>query len=98
MTAESSPAAADSARAIVDRYEQLRCEALGKPDASRGHGLVLFMARGMVAWMQAWSCCIAQPRTPENTDAVRASSSGLNAEMTRLLASMALAAVAEVSA
>jgi len=98
MTAQPSPVALDPARAFVERYEQLRCEALHAPDAKRGGGLVLFMARGMVAWMQAWSSCAAPPRVPERTDALRVSASGLSSEVTRILAAMALAAVAEVPA
>jgi hypothetical protein len=39
--------------ALVAHYELLRGEALGV-DGSRGHGLVLFLRRGMAAWMSAW--------------------------------------------
>jgi hypothetical protein len=98
VTAQASPAAVDPAGAFVERYEQVRCEALRVPDAKRGGGLVLFMARGMVAWMQAWSSCAAPPRIAESTAARPVSSSGLNAEVASILTTMTIAAVAEVSA
>lgn len=41
--------------ALRDRYEELRREADGRiPGAEGGgHGLALFLSRGMVAWMKA---------------------------------------------
>ena len=40
---------------VIDRYEQLRNQALGKLFISgQGLGLALFMRKGMVAWTQAW--------------------------------------------
>jgi hypothetical protein len=39
---------------LVDQYEALRKQALGTHSASqRGHGLTLFLARGMPGWLAA---------------------------------------------
>jgi hypothetical protein len=41
---------------VLDQYEALRREALGcQAYGVRGHGLVLFLSRGMPAWMAALS-------------------------------------------
>jgi len=37
---------------LFDQYESLRKEALGST-GRRGHGLALFVSRGMKAWLQA---------------------------------------------
>jgi len=37
---------------LFDQYESLRKEALGST-GRRGHGLTLFLSRGMKAWFQA---------------------------------------------
>jgi hypothetical protein len=37
---------------LFDQYESLRKEALGST-GRRGHGLALFLSRGMKAWLQA---------------------------------------------
>ncbi len=39
---------------VLDQYEALRCEAIEvAPCAPRGHGLALFIARGLSAWLTA---------------------------------------------
>lgn len=39
---------------VVEQYEELRQEALEPPwSGSVGHGLALFLSRGMSAWMEA---------------------------------------------
>jgi hypothetical protein len=41
---------------IIDRYEQLRAQAMGKLfTGGKGLGLALFMRQGMTAWIYAWS-------------------------------------------
>jgi len=41
---------------LVNRYEQLRRQALGELFTEGvGLGLALFMRRGMTAWMEAWT-------------------------------------------
>jgi len=49
---------------LIARYEELRCLALGRPTA-QPQGLALFMRRGMGAWMQAWSQCVAPAHAAE---------------------------------
>jgi hypothetical protein len=48
---------------LIARYEELRRQALGRFGA-QAQGLALFMQRGMSAWMQAWSQCVASPSPP----------------------------------
>lgn len=46
---------------LIPRYEQLREQALGRPNGiPRGQGLALLMRSGMSAWMQAWAQCTVQ--------------------------------------
>jgi len=54
-------------RVLITRYEQLRCQALGKllPDG-QGLGRALFIQKGMVAWIQAWSEHTAEVKTGNN--------------------------------
>jgi hypothetical protein len=41
---------------VLDQYEAMRREALGAdPYGPRGHGLALFLSRGMPAWLVALS-------------------------------------------
>ena len=41
---------------LLEQYETLRREVLALvPGTQRGHGLMLFLTRGMVAWMHALS-------------------------------------------
>lgn len=80
-------------------YEALRREAFGRLGAAqgRGHGLALFLTRGMVAWMKA----LAVLDSPcgeglQKTDPAAARSGGWSAgsmrgELTRILAGMILA-------
>ena len=42
---------------LLEQYELLRREALEvSPHTQRGYGLLLFLTRGMVAWIEAVSC------------------------------------------
>jgi hypothetical protein len=44
---------------LVAHYEQLRKDALSTgADCSPAPGLVLFLRKGMIAWMRAWSPCM----------------------------------------
>jgi hypothetical protein len=54
-------------RVLINRYEQLRCQALGKL-LPGGHGLgrALFIQKGMVAWTQAWSEHAGEVKTGNN--------------------------------
>lgn len=80
-------------------YEALRREALGRFDAvdRRGHGLALFLTRGMVAWMQAVSV-LHSPRTgglpkidPASGPPRGWSVGSTRGELARILAGMILA-------
>lgn len=56
-----SRAVADPAY-VVDQYEALRREALEvAPFAPRGHGLALFIARGLPAWLAALTALAPSP-------------------------------------
>jgi hypothetical protein len=84
---------------LIARYEELRRQALGRFGA-QAQGLALFMQRGMSAWMQAWSQCVAappaspaQPPQAQETCPVQ-----LHADVAALLASMVLFAHQEAIA
>lgn len=70
-------------------YEDLRREAL-QTSSRRGHGLALFLSRGMMAWLEALAALESRPlmqRTPqESVDFT----SVLRPDLTTLLANMVL--------
>ena len=81
-----------------EQYEALRRQALGESFRQRGHGLALFLSRGMVAWLAALSTLAARaPLSPEPEPTMFSSNPcpplGLGAqnELTTSLASMVLA-------
>lgn len=83
---------------VREQYEALRREALQTPPlAPRGHGMALFLARGMTAWLKALAAL--GPRNPRGMTLPQASSSDrapafsapLRGEMTSILADMVLA-------
>jgi hypothetical protein len=86
----------------VERYEDLRHEVI---DHRSGHrlGLALFHREGMKAWLDAWSTCTprdAHPRCDafDDTDGVRPLRlTGDIGDIVRLVASMALATLQDVS-
>ena len=50
----ASPASVAGANdGAVAGYEDLRCQAVGAPGFHNGLGMVLFLRRGMTAWMKA---------------------------------------------
>jgi len=74
---------------LFDQYESLRKEALGST-GQRGHGLTLFLSRGMKAWLQALTAFVPIVREdkafhdkPELPTAVRS-------DLTVVLADMVL--------
>lgn len=82
---------------FVERYEQLRLEAIGCGSFSTGQGLALVVRKGLTTWMEAWSRCAS----PTNTFAHRQNSAvdvkpalGVQTELIQLLATMALEQVA----
>jgi len=85
---------------LIARYEELRRQALGHFGA-QAQGLALFMRRGMSAWMQAWSQCVASPppspaQPKQQTQEICPVQ--LHADVATLLASMVLFARQEAIA
>jgi len=87
---------------VLEQYEALRREAteLG-PDRRRGHGLALFLTRGMSGWLAALTAlapaskpsrALTDPPPPEGRPTVLPSS---RAELTTILAGMVLACTRE---
>ena len=80
-------------------YEQLRQEALAGPSGTgRGHGLALFVMRGMSAWLRALSALVpARPTEPASLCSVPALSPTTRSELTNVLADMVLACSQEAA-
>jgi hypothetical protein len=85
-----------AAQVLVDQYEALRREALdAAPGGPRGHGLALFLSRGLPAWLAALTAlalpplsALPDPRPPEEGRPVQPMA---RAELTTVLAGMILA-------
>ena len=81
---------------VLDQYEALRREALEvAPFAPRGHGLALFITRGLPAWLTALTA-LAPSRPARAVDARRAEPASrllpaARGELTTVLAGMVLA-------
>ena len=83
---------------FVERYEELRLEAIGRGSFSgSGQGLALVLRKGLTAWMEAWSRCVS----PSNIVSHRQDSAadvkpapGMQTELVQVLATMALEQVA----
>jgi hypothetical protein len=75
-------------------YEALRRAVLDGGRAERDLGLVLFIRRGMGAWIRAWSACAAAAAATDHVTrgSVAALPAGVRGEVTHLLVSMALTA------
>jgi len=84
---------------VLEQYEALRREALAPLCAgARGHGLALFLGRGMAAWLAALSCLVPPGpprRTPEPATPGPRPLPAARAELTTLLAGMVLACTRE---
>jgi hypothetical protein len=86
----------DGGSEVVDGYEQLRLRALrGDADGWR-LGLAVLQQRGLAAWLRVRQAAVAATH-PASTPARSAPSIGgsVDAEVVRLLASMALAVAAQ---
>jgi len=80
-------------RGDVDRYEQMRGQALsGAPGGSR-LGLAMLQHRGVTAWSRAWHTT-APAEAVSATLAARANASVAEGEIVSVLATMALACAA----
>ena len=88
--------------ALAEHYEALRCEATATVgQAPRGHGLALFLARGMSVWMAAVRTLLSSGATAGEAANARARGqyplSGVQgrAELTTVMAGLVLACVTE---
>lgn len=70
-------------------YECLRQEAL-RPGARRGHGLALFLSRGMMVWLKALTALKPRPVVQNAIEKSAAQSSIPQSDLRALLASMVL--------
>jgi hypothetical protein len=83
---------------MADQYEALRKQALATHSAShRGHGLALFLARGMPGWLAALAVLAPSGECPCNPNEDRSLGcrpnlpSSVRADFTSVLADMVLA-------
>ena len=79
-------------------YEQLRQEALASaPGTERGHGLALFVMRGLSAWLHALNALVPRPIEPARSmepvspGPAPSLSPEARSELTNVLADMVLA-------
>lgn len=81
---------------LLEQYELLRREALALPtDTQRGYGLMLFLTRGMVAWMAALSC-LSGPATHAASDStLDPLPVSVRPQITTILANMVLVCMQE---
>ena len=90
---------------VLDQYEALRREALAAdPFGPRGHGLALFLSRGMPAWVVALSQLTprhAPERAAEAEELLLTQAPeiapGVRSELTLVLAAMVLACSQETA-
>lgn len=83
---------------LREQYELLRREAMEfSPYAQRGLGLLLFLTRGMVAWIEAVSCLSSRRVAPAEVTSASPPFS-LQPEVTTVLANMVLVCMQEVPA
>jgi len=81
---------------MLEQYEALRQEALqADPLGRRGHGLALFLSRGMTAWMVTLSALGSPPPAwqvaePQGTREMASGPSFPRSDLTRVLADMVL--------
>ncbi len=84
---------------LFEQYEVLRKEALELDQTGRrGHGLALFLSRGMIAWMLALGALV--PMTVSEEGAVRYPDlpSDVRSDLTVVLADMVLSCSQETGA
>lgn len=70
-------------------YENLRQEGL-HAGSRRGHGLALFLSRGMMAWLEAWTALRPQPVARSAPQESVDLPSVLRPDLTTVLADMVL--------
>jgi hypothetical protein len=80
---------------VVDDYEQLRARALGGDIDGWRLGLGVLQQRGVAAWLRVRQAAVPTVSVPTPTRAGSRLAGGVEAELVGLLASMALAVVAQ---
>lgn len=85
---------------IVDQYEALRREAIGAgTTGGGGHGLALFLFRGMTAWLSALSA-VAPPPLPREAQVTQFRADlppGVRCDLTAVMADMVLSCYSQES-
>ena len=79
--------------ALINHYEDLRLQALGRGGLNRGLGLALLRRQGMRSWIESWSKCAlptSQVRDDSTGASVHSAPVELRGEITNILAGMAL--------
>lgn len=76
----------------VERYEQLRRQALGGEPSGWRLGLALLERRGVAAWARAWQTTVPAPPSQRSRPGVETAVGG--EEIVGVLATMALACLA----
>lgn len=75
----------------MERYEQLRGQALSQGRLSGGCALGLFVHRGMVSWLKVWGGYALAGSNPSQDNPVQSRSSiPIQADFVMILAGMAL--------
>lgn len=83
---------------LLEQYELLRREAIEVSSSTqRGRGLLLFLTRGMVAWIEAVSCLSRCQVAPAELT-ISAPPVSLRPEITTVLANMVLVCMQETHA
>jgi hypothetical protein len=81
---------------LLEQYELLRREAIEiSPHTQRGRGMLLFLTRGMVAWIEAASCLSGRRAAPMEVTTQTLPFS-FQPEITAVLANMVLVCMQEV--
>lgn len=81
------------------QYEALRAEAIESIyGGHRGHGLTLFLTRGMTAWIEALSALAPKPATSSEGPALGRVPPSARLDLTSLLADMVLACSSQEAA
>jgi len=93
-----TPQPVRNSQTFVDRYEELRLEAICRGSfSSSGQGMALVLRKGLVAWMEAWSRSVSAtniiPQRQIGAGGVKPAP-GMQAELVQVLATMALEQVA----
>ena len=85
------PARADEGQALLGRYEQLRLDALAGTGQGWRWGRAVLEARGVVAWLAAWSELEVSVAPPVAAEAGAAGPPPGSEQLVAVLAAMTLA-------